>query len=137
MHHVPRMKPVLAFALLAAIALPGQEHAPEINVNARYTVESVDLIVEQEGRLSKGLRDDVQKLVGEKFDQAALDELAKRVRNELGGRIVATRVLRGDKPEHVKVVIEVTPPKEGPMDLSLSKFLYHSKQGWSVKAIVN
>ena len=124
-------------ALLWASPVTAQEPAPEANVNERYTVESVEITGIKETWLSKELHDDLQKLVGQKFNQKALDDLTKRVRDEVSGRTVVQKVSRGDKPEHVKVALEVAKRKDGPFDISLSRFLYHSRQGWSGKVVAD
>jgi hypothetical protein len=130
------MKILCLLTLLATAGVLAQETPPpaEVNVNERYTVESVEITGEGKGRLSQGLRDDLNRLVGEKFNQKALDELVERIRKERPGRTVTTVVTRGDKPEHVKIAIDIRRKREW-ADLTFSKALYHSRQGWSVKAI--
>jgi hypothetical protein len=143
------------YAILVPAALLGQEagnelavpvvssttasDAPEagMNVNARYIVEDVKVTGIDSARLSKRLVQEIQRLVGEKFNQQAFDQLARRVRLELHAQAVSQKVTRGDKPEHVKVVLEVSPCCSSEPDVSLSKFLYHARQGWSGKAVGN
>ena len=60
----------------------------------------------------------------------ALNDLARRMREELNVRTVSQKVLRGTAPDHVKVVLEVA-HKRGEFDLSVPKFLYHSTEGFS------
>ncbi len=124
-------------ALLWASPATAQEPAPEANVNERYTVESVAITGVPETQLRKELHEDLQKLVGQKFSQKALDDLTKRLRDELPGRTVVQTVTRGDKPEHVKVVLDVAERKDERFDVSISRFLYHSKQGWSGKVVAD
>jgi outer membrane protein assembly factor BamA len=100
------------------------------NVNSRYTVESVELSPEIETRISRGLRQDLRQLIGEKFNSAALNSMARRIRDELHVRMVTHHVLRGNHPEHVKVVLEVT-HRRGEFELSVPKFVFHSSEGWS------
>jgi len=102
----------------------------EFNVNSRYTVESVELPREVESRISRGLRRDFQRLIGQKFNTQALNDLARRMREELNVRTVSQKILRGTAPDHVKVVLEVA-HKRGEFELSVPRFLYHSAEGLS------
>ncbi len=114
---------------------PAASEPAQINVNERYTIEDVQLTGIDRKRLSDRLREDLRKLIGARFSQQALDDILRRLRREVRPRRVAQKVLRGDKPEHVKVEIEVIRRRAEEAALHLSKFLYHSKQGWSAKAI--
>src|ERR1051326_717250 len=113
----------------------------EFNVNTRYTVE--DVVVSGDGwradlgsgsggdeRISSVLRKDIAALIGEKLNPTILDDLARRLRKELHARTVEQRVLRGKSPDYVQVVFEVhlRPTR---FDVSVPKFLYSGKQGWS------
>jgi hypothetical protein len=106
--------------------------APEqaINVNTRYTIESVELAGDRPDEISKGLRQELKQLVGEKLNPPALDDLAKRIRRELHVRSVTHRLLRGEQPEHVRVVFDVKgrPTK---FEVSVPKFLYDSQAGFT------
>jgi hypothetical protein len=105
------------------------------NVNSRYTVESVEVAGEKEGRLTQNLRDDLRRQVGSKFNQDIFQDLAKRVRRELKARTVVLKVLKGDRVEHVKVVLEVL-YKTFEIETVSPKFAYHSRQGWTGDATV-
>ena len=102
----------------------------EINVNTRYTVESVELAGDRPDDVSTGLRHELKQLVGQRLNPVALDDLARRIRRELHVRAVTHRVLRGQTPEHVRVVFDVKgrPTK---FEVSVPKFLYHSQQGFT------
>jgi surface antigen Omp85-like protein len=102
----------------------------EFNVNSRYTVEAVDVPPDVESRISRSLRQDLQKLIGQKFNSTAMTDLARRIRDELHVRTVTQKVLKGSVPDHVRVVIEVA-HRKNEFDLSVPKFLYHSSEGWS------
>ncbi len=108
---------------------------PETNVNSRYTVEDVEVKGADKKKLSKPITEDIQQLIGKKFSQEAFDDLAGRIRRELHAHAVSHRLVRGEKPEQVKVVLEVNPERENVHEVNLSKFLYDSKQGWSAKAV--
>jgi hypothetical protein len=102
----------------------------DMNVNTRYTVESVEFSGGGEARISSGLRREIARLAGEKLNPANLDELARRIRKELHVRSVSHHLLRGDNPEHVKVVFEIK-GRPRSYEVSVPKFLYHATQGWS------
>jgi len=120
----------LILAFWAAVGLLAAQ--TEINVNSRYMVEKVDLAGSSKNRISRGLREDLEKLVGKRLDQGMLDRLAKRLRRELNARFVSPKVTRGTQPEKVAVLFEVKTRRFGrDLDLSLPKGIYHSRQGWS------
>lgn len=111
---------------LAALTCSGQ---PADNVNSRYTVESVQVVPDGNSRLSPGLRQDLQKLVGGKFDPVALASLSGRIRRELNARMVLHRLARGAEPNHIKVVFEIVQRKS--FELSATHLAYESRQGLS------
>ncbi len=114
-------------ALAGLLSAGGQSDS--LNVNSRYTVETVELSGDVT-RISNTLQQEIQAIVGEKFSPAALDDLAARIRKELRAKLVRHRVARGSSPETVRVVFEVT-RRSIEFDVSVPKFLYHAKQGWS------
>ncbi len=128
------MKYALISLLVSGVSLWGGNQPVlqpvEFNVNSRYTVESVELPREAESRISRGLRRDLQRLIGQKFNTQAINDLARRMREELNVRTVSQRVLRGTAPDRVKVVLEVA-HRRGEFDLSVPRFLYHSTEGLS------
>ncbi|MBI4910912.1 MAG: BamA/TamA family outer membrane protein [Acidobacteria bacterium] len=122
---------LLALAALATTAFCNQD--PETNVNSRYTVESAELPQRAEKRVSPTLKADVQKLVGEKFNQEIVDRLTRQMKKELRGFRVAQKVAKGTKPEHVRVLWEAirTNPAQ---DLVLPRLVYSSKQNFTFGA---
>ena len=129
------MKYALISLLVSGIRLWGGNQQPllepaEFNVNSRYTVESVELSREIEARISHSLRQDIQELIGEKLNPTALNDLSKRIRSELHVRDVTQKVLRGNVPDHVKVVLDIA-GRKNEWDLSVPKVVYHSTQGFS------
>jgi hypothetical protein len=111
----------------------------DINVNTRYTVETVvvcgngwqtDLVSGHNEKISSGLWKDLAALIGEKLNPAVLDGLAVRLKKEFSAREVTHRVARGGSPEHVRVEFEIKPYR-GSVDARATKFLYSSKEGWS------
>jgi hypothetical protein len=119
----------LASFLWSSLLLAGNPEQ-EMNVNTRYTVESVELAGDSPSGISTGLRGELTRLVGAKLNPAALDDLAVRIRQELHVRAVTHRLLRGQKPEHVRVVFDVrgNPAK---FEASVPKLVYRSDGGFS------
>ncbi|MBV8842199.1 MAG: BamA/TamA family outer membrane protein [Bryobacterales bacterium] len=122
------------------IAKPGDQGSSveSTNVNARYTVESVSLAGSSssawKSRISTSLRSDLDRVIGEKLDHPYLEQLAARMKRELRVSNVAVRVTKGNAPDSVSVIFEVTPGHEQKFDIDVAKFLYHSDEGWSGEA---
>jgi hypothetical protein len=111
----------------------------DTNVNSRYKVETVivsgngwstDVAAGRDEKLSSGLRKRISALIGDKLNPPALDDVAKRLRTEFHARTVTHHVLRGATPEYVKVVFNIS-ERDTHFDVSVPKFLYNAKQGWS------
>jgi Omp85 superfamily domain len=127
---LPRMRLVWLGCLLGSGLLIANTPDQENNVNTRYTVESVELSGNDQSDISTGLRGELTRLVGEKLDPAALDDLARRIRRELHVRAVTHRVMRGQQAEHVRVVFEVL-GRPAKFDVSVPKFIYQSEGGFT------
>ena len=114
---------------------PTAEETANLNVNSRYTVESVQIVdakgSKQDPKLSDTLRADLYHVVGEKLDHSHLEELAQRLKKELHAAKVSVNVDKGTTPEHVVVNFETRPQRDRDFDLDVVKFVYHSRQGWS------
>ncbi len=124
----------LAAAAPALRAASGQEGTPDAagKQNASYLVESVDLSGGSKNQISRGLRADLESLVGRRPDPKAIEGLARRIREELQARDVTSRLVRGAQPDSVIVEFEVKgKPSRPSFDMSLPKGIYHSRQGWS------
>jgi hypothetical protein len=128
----------LGCLLLCRLLVAAPQDA-DVNVNARYTVESVilsgkgwttNLRSETTDKISFGLRHQLVALIGQKLNPAGLDTLAANLKKELSAREVTHRVVRGQNPEEVRVEFEVKPAKVS-ADLNLDQFVYDSRQGWS------
>ncbi len=118
---------------LAGCGLPDgddEKAARELDVNSRYTVESVQVSGQRNVTISDPLRLELDKVVGAKFDHSALERLADRLRNELRVSDVKVNVTRGTEPDRVIVNFEVKSRAQN-FDLNVAKFLYDSKEGWS------
>jgi hypothetical protein len=117
----------LASILWSSLVLAGTPEQ-DMNVNTRYTVESVEVAGDNRAGISTGLRGELKRMVGSKVNPAALDDLGTRIRRELHVRAVTHRLLRGQKPEHVRVVFDVrgTPAK---FEASVPNLVYRSDAG--------
>ena len=118
------------FLALLAGAIASAQITPVVNVNSRYVVESIEVSGHDEFNLSRSLHEEIQNLVGEYFDQSALDNLTGRIKKELHAKSVSYRISRGEQPEQVKVNFEIT-RRSVELNVTVPKFLYHSKQGWT------
>jgi hypothetical protein len=123
-------------AVLALIAAPlfAWSEDPDLNVNSRYTVESVRVSGKWASRLTADLRHDIDSVVGQKLDHEVLNRLADRIRRQLRAARVSVLTTRGDIPEHVKVTFEVEGERLRKFDVDVPKLAYHSRQGWSGEA---
>ena len=133
------MNKLLLAAIILSVPLAGcgvpdnddEKSLQELNVNARYTVESVQVSGQRNWHISESLRREVDKMVGSKLDYPALNRLADRIRKELRVPTVSVNVGKGTIPDHVVVNFEVPKAHEHPAELKVAKFLYDSKLGWS------
>ncbi len=108
---------------------------PGTNVNARYEVESALVSGVEQSAVSQALRDDMQKLVGNKYDPDAAELLASRLRKELPGYRVSLKVRRGDQTERVKVVFEAERIAKYPFELRVSPLLYTTNDAFSLSLL--
>jgi hypothetical protein len=120
---------ILMFAGMLPAANDPALTSPEFNVNSRYTVEAVEFDGGEPG-LSSRLREEIQNAIGQKLNTTYLESIARDIQREVRARTVTHRVERGSRPEHVKVVFQVT-RSEPRFEISVPKFLYHSRQGWT------
>src|SRR5262249_52513122 len=86
----------------------------------------------QSPRLSNSLRSEVDQFVGQTLDRPALEQLAGRIKKELRVAEVKVDVTKSDVPEQVVVTFRIRSEKDKALDLSMSKLLYHSRQGFTV-----
>ncbi|HEY1206356.1 MAG: BamA/TamA family outer membrane protein [Bryobacteraceae bacterium] len=124
------MKALRLLALLALAALLASAQDLEANVNERYTVENVEVSGVDPAGLSRNLRQEIHALIGQKFSQQKLDQVSRLIDKALPGRSVSVRILRGELPEHVRIVIEIR-GHEQRFDLAAPKALYTSNSGWT------
>lgn len=124
------------FFLAPALALFAGEDflrsAAESNVNQRYTIESFSVggVQLEKAKLPSTLRHRLSAMVGGRCDMAAIEQIASDLRRELRLRAVNQHLLKGSQPDRIRVNFEVI-RRDFAFDVSVPKFLYHSKQGWS------
>ena len=130
---------IIRIALTLVLAAPGVALArvpqAEPNVNTRYDVDSVLIAGVSESKVSHALRDDMQKLVGNKYDPDAAEELAKRLRKELRDYTVTVKVKRGEQPDHVTVVFDVERIRKSSFYFRPAPLLYTTNDGFSVAIV--
>jgi outer membrane protein assembly factor BamA len=110
--------------------LLGQPEATDLNINSRYTVESITFTGKRHYRLSTGALEEMRRLIGAKVSTDALNRLVRRIRGELRATEVTFKLARGGEPNHVKVLLQVDKSKSD-FDLSIPTFSYNSRQGWT------
>src|SRR5689334_7337991 len=132
--YTARMK-LVCISVFAALTLAAQSSdldtpATDVNVNSRYTVESVDFSNHRHYRLSSSLIEEMQNLIGNRLNSDALNRLVGRIAGELRAHTVTFKLARGSSPERVRVLLEVD-RRRGDFDVSIPKFAYNSKLGWT------
>jgi hypothetical protein len=131
--------PLLAIAWMGPLAAgtkpadsdASQEAIEAFNVNARYTIESVNLLGAKMVHLSQSLRSELDQVVGGKLDHPHLDKLAERIKKELRVSEVNVKVSKGAMPDHVTVDFEIKHSHKQDFDLNVARLLYNSKVGWT------
>jgi hypothetical protein len=125
----------------AALLLPGQSLGPggetpdtaasyDLNINSRYTIESINFVDHREYKLSTSSLDEIRRLVGAKVSTEALNRLALRIRGELRAHDVTFKLTRGAEPESVRVLIQVD-RAGGSFDASVPNLSYNSVLGFT------
>jgi hypothetical protein len=107
-----------------------QERASDLNVNSRYTIESINFSDQRDYKLSTSALEDIRHLIGAKVNTEALDLLAQRIRAELHAHEVTFKLTRGEAPEAVRVLIHVD-RAAGAVDASVPKLVYNSQLGFT------
>ncbi len=77
----------------------GQEENP--------IIESIEISGVDESRITSELRDRMKQLVGQRYDQAAVDQLAYEIQDRLTERIGAIRQTPGTPPDSIRIVFEI------------------------------
>jgi len=107
-----------------------QERASDLNINSRYTIESINFIDQRDYKLSTSALEEIRHLIGAKVDTEALNRLSQRIRAELRAHEVTFKLTRGAEPEAVKVLIHVD-RAAGAVEASVPKFIYNSQSGFT------
>ena len=104
------------------------------NINARYTVEHVEVTGIPDRKISQELLDELQALVGKPHDSTEADRLARKLEAELPDYDVSRRMRRGDESGRIRLVFEIRRSERSRwlrFTPSRSKLVYHQDQGWS------
>jgi hypothetical protein len=107
-----------------------EEQASDLNVNSRYTIESINFIDHRQYKLSTSSLEEIRRLVGAKASTETLDRLAMRIRGELRAHDVTFKLTRGADPESVRVLIQVD-RAGGSFDASVPALSYNSALGFT------
>src|SRR5215510_4415797 len=109
------------------------------NVNARYTVERVEIQNYDESKLSQSLRDDIKQMVGEKLDQDRANQIQRRLNDELRPKHYAVKkIVKGSDRQHIVVVYDIHTIRLIPfVDSVPQRIVYHSKQNFSAALTPN
>jgi hypothetical protein len=107
-----------------------QAQADDLNVNSRYTIESINFVDQHAYKLSDSSLEEIRHLVGAKVSSEALDRLALRIRAELRAHDVTFKLARGAQPDSVRVLLQVD-RAGGSLDASVPAFSYNSALGFT------
>jgi hypothetical protein len=102
----------------------------DLNVNSRYTIESINFVDHREYKLSNSSLDAIRRLVGAKVSSEALERLTQTIREELRAHDVTFKLTRGEQPDSVRVLIQVD-HAGGSIDASIPVLNYNSQTGFS------
>lgn len=104
----------------------------KVNINAQYTVESVEFDGVPRSQVSDGLSTDIQKMVGQRLDNKQAEQLRDRLAAELKpGYQILWRVRRGTQSQRVKIVYRARRVPWIPSRTREPFLVYHSKEGFS------
>lgn len=122
--------PLLGQSLTPADSTTETEESFDLNINSRYTIESINFAGHQEYKLSTSSLEEIRHLVGAKVSTEALDRLATRIRQELRAHDVTFKLVRGVVPQSVRVLIQVD-RAGGWLDASIPVLNYNSATGFT------
>jgi hypothetical protein len=121
-----RFLAIATVALFWAFPLSAQTEDDSPNANSRYLIETVQYPNHVRGEL----RQQLEQLVGEKYDESLLERLADRIRKYLRVQSVTYRLVRGNAPGQVRVVFE-TRGHIIQQDAEITKAGYNSVTGFT------
>jgi outer membrane protein assembly factor BamA len=129
--------PPTSVQLSPQVVIPSLPHlVGSVNINSRYIVEAVDLNGYNSIKLSDSLKDRIEAMIGQPYDTEAIEEIAGSLRKEIHAKAVSPHIAKGSNQESIRLVYDVTRRTAG-LDISVPKFLYHSKQGLSGQVEAN
>lgn len=105
----------------------------EINVNARYTVEDVEVRGLDDRDLSAELRAEIQTLIGQRLDSDVAQRIETRLREALPEYEVRRGIRRGRQAGQIRVLFLVDRIESARWlhyEPTRFEFIYHSDQGW-------
>lgn len=123
-------------SLLAQTLDPSEdavETASDLNINSRYTIESINFVDHREYKLSTSAMEEIRRLTGAKLSSEALDRLTARICKELRAHDVTFKLMRGEQPDSVRVLIQVD-HAGGAIDASIPILTYNSQFGVTAAA---
>jgi len=124
--------------LVFVVARASDQPQVRPNINARYTVESVELEGVPRSEVSDPLYDDMQKMVGQPLgDQAEAERLRDRLAAELKPRYRVEMKIRRGANQQVRIIYEARRIPLLPLQGRRPYALYHSKEGFSIRGDVN
>jgi len=100
----------------------------DLNINSRYTIESITFTGRRDYKLSTSALEEIRRLIGAKASSDALDSLTSRIRDELRAHAVTFKLMRGEQPDAVRVLIQVD-RAGGSVDASIPNLSYNSQLG--------
>lgn len=109
---------------------PETEIVSDLNINSRYTIESIHFVDHRDYKLSTSSREEIRRLVGAKMSTEALDRLTARIQRELRAHEVTFKLTRGALPDSVSVLIQVD-HAGGSIDASIPALSYNSQLGFT------
>lgn len=102
------------------------------NINSRYIVEAVEVQGFDESKLSKDIRDDMRRLIGQRVDHALAERIHSRILRQLQPKYSVNRKMRrGNQPQHLIVIFEIKKAPWIPFAYLNSYLVYHNKQNLS------
>lgn len=116
------------------VAPIGDDTGLAANINARYTIERVEIAGVDEDRISQKLRDEVKALTGGKLDPANAERLSRALEVELPDYSVTRRISRGTETGHIVLTFNFELSERRfwiPLPPSRSKVTFLEDQGWS------
>ena len=120
--------------LIFLVARINDDRDLQSNINARYTIEAVEITGVPESKVTQALRDDLHALTGKRLDPDEADRLEERLEAELPDFDVQRKIARGTQSGQIRLIFEISevePPPWIPFTPSRSKFVYHTDLGWS------